>query len=253
MNNSFYNQLLPPDQQIEQVGTPPLIKKLIEIEQRREKQIKEQQKHDQEKNELSNHNFSETQKRIKEQMNRILLEIQPTPPENLHIHPDEKLKRIPGFLVHYANRKGEIWEWRNNDFHLLPQIEGSNHYYTVRLTAPNGRRRGFPVHRLICSTFHGEMPARSYCCHRNDIRSDNRADNLYWGNPLTNVLDYHRNKTNPDYIETRTREQCRKASRLLAKVKAYLNSRMEEVTEEAIIKEIERRAAKSALKNTNNQ
>lgn len=196
---------------------------------------------------LSNLNFIETQKQIEKQINQILSCLPPSP-ENLNIHPDEKLKRIPGFLVYYANRKGEIWEWKNNNFHLVTQKENSKFYYIVNITPPSGRRRSFLVHRLVCSTFHGEMPPRSICCHENDIRSDNRADNLYWGNDLTNSLDYQRNKNNPDYLQTRTREHCKRASKLRSRVKAYLKSRMEYVTEEAIIQEIQRRESLLQIK-----
>ncbi|MBN9517401.1 HNH endonuclease [bacterium] len=44
------------------------------------------------------------------------------------------------------------------------------------------------VARLVCTAFHGPPPSPAFVAgHRNDILSDNRAENLYWRPPSQHV------------------------------------------------------------------
>lgn len=50
------------------------------------------------------------------------------------------------------------------------------------------------LHKLILEAFVGPAPSdKPFGLHRNDIRSDNRVDNLYWGTKQDNGLDKIRN------------------------------------------------------------
>jgi hypothetical protein len=54
-----------------------------------------------------------------------------------------------------------------------------------------GKRRRFPVARVVLLAFVGEPPnpKKSYACHRNDVCSDDRLKNLYWATPRENRVD----------------------------------------------------------------
>lgn len=63
-------------------------------------------------------------------------------------------------------------------------------YYSVKV-------RGWPrqVHRLICEAFHGKPPeGKSFALHRDDVKTNNHADNLYWGSIHDNAKDAVANK-----------------------------------------------------------
>lgn len=62
-------------------------------------------------------------------------------------------------------------------------------YHRVKL---NGKV--YLVHVLVCSAFRGEAPAgKPLALHRNDIPTDNRVKNLYWGTREQNIKDARRN------------------------------------------------------------
>lgn len=43
------------------------------------------------------------------------------------------------------------------------------------------------IHRLVCEAFHGSPPSALHqAAHKNDEKTDNRSDNLYWATPLEN-------------------------------------------------------------------
>jgi hypothetical protein len=49
------------------------------------------------------------------------------------------------------------------------------------------------VHVLVLETFVGERPAGFEALHRNDIKNDNRLENLHWGSRAENYADRVRN------------------------------------------------------------
>jgi hypothetical protein len=52
------------------------------------------------------------------------------------------------------------------------------------------------IHRLVATAFHGPAPAgKNFACHVNGDFTDNRADNLYWGDAKTNRQDAVRHGT----------------------------------------------------------
>lgn len=59
----------------------------------------------------------------------------------------------------------------------------------VMLSDSNFKRKDLLVHRLVLLTFVGEPQEGQEACHRNDIGTDNRLDNLYWGTRSENVYD----------------------------------------------------------------
>ncbi|WP_375283172.1 HNH endonuclease signature motif containing protein [Sphingobium yanoikuyae] len=77
------------------------------------------------------------------------------------------------------------------------QVRGS---ITQPYCGPDGYMRAYHdgrlhlVHRLVCRAIHGPAPAgKALVLHYNDIKDDNRAENLRWGNASENMADAVRN------------------------------------------------------------
>lgn len=49
--------------------------------------------------------------------------------------------------------------------------------------------RGYQAHRLICAAFHGPPEPGQVTMHLNDVRDDNRPENLRWGSWKDNQVD----------------------------------------------------------------
>jgi hypothetical protein len=67
-------------------------------------------------------------------------------------------------------------------------------YVSIRM---DGKAREFRLHRIVLHTFkpnsnHTNLLGR----HLNDIATDNRVDNLDWGDAQTNKKDFRRNRNN---------------------------------------------------------
>ena len=110
-------------------------------------------------------------------------------------------------------------EWRVVERNPSYEVSSLGNVRSVdrTLTLSNGHRRfhkgqplvisivgGYPqvnlsrvatrVHVLVAEAFHGPRPDGMEVCHRNDIRTDNRAENLYWGTHAQNLRDASVNK-----------------------------------------------------------
>jgi hypothetical protein len=66
---------------------------------------------------------------------------------------------------------------------ILKGNDSVNGYRTVNLGKTTY------IHQLVLEAFYGPRPAGLEACHRNGVRSDNRADNLRWGSPSSNQMD----------------------------------------------------------------
>ena len=64
--------------------------------------------------------------------------------------------------------------WATKKGHLMIALGGSVRAY---------------VHQLVCTEWHGSRPIGKIACHRNDIKDDNRPENLYWGTLQDNRKD----------------------------------------------------------------
>jgi hypothetical protein len=91
------------------------------------------------------------------------------------------------------DRNGDVWSigsnWRGYGPRRITPIVDRSGYLRVRLTV-DGSRRGFGVHRLACTTFHGPKPTPAHQVrHLNGDKTDNRSDNLAWGTAKDNAAD----------------------------------------------------------------
>ncbi len=71
---------------------------------------------------------------------------------------------------------------------LKQQLRKNTGYLMVALSK-DGIVEDWYVHRLILTTFRGEPEDGHEGCHENDIRTDNRLENLRWDTHLANVGD----------------------------------------------------------------
>lgn len=86
-------------------------------------------------------------------------------------------RRIPHKRLGFKTYPGRIMRCRVADRYLMVKLcrDGvESHRY---------------VHHLVLEAFSGMRPDGMHGCHRNDIRTDNRLTNLYWGSPSQNAHD----------------------------------------------------------------
>ena len=121
-------------------------------------------------------------------------------PDTLPVDPDtvEDLRPAPGVPGVFVSAGGGVFSTRSSHGDgLLRRLKGSPDgagYLRVKEFG-SGTRDHFYVHRLICEAFNGPSPGphKPHVCHRNDVKDDNRAENLYWGSDLDNKQDAIRN------------------------------------------------------------
>jgi hypothetical protein len=128
-------------------------------------------------------------------------------PSNVYWDPDtppvdpasiEDLREAPGVPGIYVSADGGVYSTRSpHGDGLLRKVKCAKVTggYLIVKVLQDGIRVNQYVHRLICEAFHGPSrdPLKQNACHRNDIKDDNRAENLYWGSDLDNKQDAIRN------------------------------------------------------------
>ena len=106
-------------------------------------------------------------------------------------------KAVPGFEKYYlVSRIGKIFARNrrgyNRWFQLIPYH--SRGYEEVTLWNNSSRQCSkYIMHRLVALLFIPKPQDKPLVCHKNDIRDDNRIENLYWGDAVDNYLDAVRN------------------------------------------------------------
>lgn len=71
---------------------------------------------------------------------------------------------------------------------LKPAANQKGYLYVCLCLA--GKTKTGWVHRLVCEAFHGPPPTEKHqAAHRNGVKSNNSAANLYWATQLENMAD----------------------------------------------------------------
>lgn len=73
----------------------------------------------------------------------------------------------------------------------------------------DGKVSQYKIHRMVAEAFCEKFEDCNCVCHKNDVKADNRSDNLYWGtysdnnkDRFANLKDSNVGKENPRFIES---------------------------------------------------
>lgn len=98
----------------------------------------------------------------------------------------EKWAVIPGYPKYQVSNLGNVLGPRGLRKHVLDK----NGYPYFSISLSNGTCKNFWIHKLVCQMFNGPKPFESaQALHRNGIKTDVRAENLYWGSHQQNMDD----------------------------------------------------------------
>ena len=86
------------------------------------------------------------------------------------------IENYPNYLI---SSNGKVLSIKANCLLKLPKnIQG---YNCVNMSNSKGRNR-FLVHRLVANEFIPKIEGKNVVNHKNGIKTDNRVENLEWGN-----------------------------------------------------------------------
>lgn len=103
--------------------------------------------------------------------------------ETLH---KEEWRLIPSHEPYEASSLGRI---RNKNKKILIPVRWGNRGH-VAVKVGGGRKASKKyIHRLVLMAFYGPPTSGRIACHRNDVKTDNRLKNLYWGTYSDNAQD----------------------------------------------------------------
>lgn len=94
---------------------------------------------------------------------------------------------IPGFMGYYVSKTGSVYSRYvrgsrgklSNEFTpLIPKKRPK--YYSVSLYR-DGKSTKIFVHRLVAMTYIPNPKNKPCVCHKDNDRTNNRVENLYWG------------------------------------------------------------------------
>lgn len=115
------------------------------------------------------------------------------------------MRMVPGCTYLAITRDGRVYQfprWVKQKSRIpfrvkskwLPQTFDKDGYLCIKYTEPGEVQQRFTIHRLLAFVFKGPPPfPGAKARHLNDIKTDNRLDNLVWGTTQDNSNDAIRN------------------------------------------------------------
>lgn len=95
------------------------------------------------------------------------------------------IQNFPGYTI---ERDGTVWGLRGWQ---IKDVEDNGGYRKVGLYR-DGKQHNQTVHRLVATAYLPNPKGFPCVCHKNNNKSDNHADNLYWATHRTNSQHAHR-------------------------------------------------------------
>ena len=127
----------------------------------------------------------------------------------------KEIKPIPGLKGYWADTEGNIWSSRKNIGGIWKVTDTPHRKLSQQIIIdrdhPMGRpcvyinnadgRKKLTVSRLIAMAFLPNLHNYPNVCHRNDLPTDNRLENLYWGDNKVNCQDRKRNARKDNLLQ----------------------------------------------------
>lgn len=114
----------------------------------------------------------------------------------------EEWREVSGYPAYEVSNHGRVRRcvgargWGAGHI-LKPAAAHSGHLY-VMLSDGNGSARKQFVHRLVAAAFLGPPPFQgAFALHHDDVPTNNRPGNLYWGTHQENLRDAKLNRKRP--------------------------------------------------------
>lgn len=100
---------------------------------------------------------------------------------------EEIWKDIPNFIgLYQASNYGRIKSFQKGKESILKLFKDKDGYMHIKL-CKDGKIKYFSVHRLVYEAFNGVIPEGMQVNHINEIKTDNRPENLNLMTPKENV------------------------------------------------------------------
>lgn len=99
----------------------------------------------------------------------------------------KEIKDYPNYMVSNIGRVKSLNFRGNTGKEHLRKIQKNRYGYSILALSKEGKQKGFTMHRLVYEAFVGKIPQGMQVNHINEIKSDNRLENLNLMTPKENI------------------------------------------------------------------
>lgn len=101
----------------------------------------------------------------------------------------EELFKIPESISEYVTKSGIVYKKYNDEYYYIkkPYLNKHNGYMYLNITIANNMVKTVRFHRILAKVFLENPNNYNIVGHKNNIKNDNRLNNLYWTNISENT------------------------------------------------------------------